>query len=137
MFDAVLENRLTLLADVVPFTPRDLPGYAGGLFDALVADPGLLRLTVWKGLERPGPSPLERDAHIAKAAEIAEVYGVDVGTGMDVLMMLIVGAQAWGMTAPEIRNAGGDEGTRRCGYRATMVRAVDALVAELLEREAP
>src|SRR5215207_9086638 len=53
LFDAVLENRLGILADKVPFTPDDLPGYVGALFDQLVADPELVRLTQWKALERP------------------------------------------------------------------------------------
>src|ERR1700742_952482 len=57
LFDAVLGDRLQVLADVVPFTPDDLPGYIGALFDALTDDPGLLRLTQWKALERPEASP--------------------------------------------------------------------------------
>jgi hypothetical protein len=36
----------------VPFAPEDLPGYAGRLFDFLVANPHLLRLATWHRLER-------------------------------------------------------------------------------------
>src|ERR1700733_3165103 len=50
LFDAVLTHRLGELADAVPLTPDDLPGYAGALFDALNDAPDLLRLTRWRGL---------------------------------------------------------------------------------------
>jgi AcrR family transcriptional regulator len=133
LFDAVLEARLRVLADVVPFTPDDLPGYTGALFDELTADPGLLRLTQWKALERPGASEVERAAHVAKAAEIGECYGASVEAGMDVLMMLIVAAQAWSATAPEIRNPeNDDEAARLARHRQAVVKAVDATVAALL-----
>jgi hypothetical protein len=38
----------------VPFTADDLPGYAGRLFDFLVANPQQLRLATWHRLERAG-----------------------------------------------------------------------------------
>ncbi|MFJ8158914.1 TetR/AcrR family transcriptional regulator [Streptomyces sp. NPDC094468] len=139
LFDAVLTDRLTVLADMVPFTPADLPGYTGALLDALTADPGLLRLTQWKALERPGASQLERDAHVSKAAEIAEAYGVSLETGMDMLMLVVVAAQSWATTAPEIRNPGdADESGRLARHRAAMTNAIAATVAELLPAaEAP
>jgi AcrR family transcriptional regulator len=133
LFDAVLEARLRVLADVVPFAPDDLPGYAGALFDALVADPGLLRLTQWKALERPGASELERAAHVTKATEIAECHGASVEAGMDVMMMLVVAAQSWSTTAPEIRNPQDvDESTRLARHRKAIVDTVRAMVRTLL-----
>ncbi|MFF3950786.1 TetR family transcriptional regulator [Streptomyces sp. NPDC001902] len=133
LFDAVLTDRLTVLADMVPFTPGDLPGYTSALFDALTADPGLLRLTQWKALERPGASQLERDAHVTKAAEIAEAYGASLEAGMDVLMLVVVAAQAWATTAPEIRNPDNtDEPARLARHRAAMVKAIEATVGALL-----
>ncbi|MYZ35799.1 MULTISPECIES: TetR family transcriptional regulator [unclassified Streptomyces] len=129
LFDAVLADRLTVLADLVPFTPADLPGYTGALLDALTADPGLLRLTQWKALERPGASHLEREAHVTKAVEIAEAYGVGVEAGMDILMLVVVAAQAWATTAPEIRNPNGaDEAARLVRHRAAMTKAVRAAI---------
>jgi hypothetical protein len=38
----------------VPFTAEDLPGYAGRLFDFLVANPHQLRLATWHRLEQAG-----------------------------------------------------------------------------------
>lgn len=133
LFDAVLDARLQVLADLVPFTPADLAGYTGALFDALTADPGLVRLTQWKALERPGASELERAAHVAKAAEIADVHGASVEVGMDALMLVIAAAQAWGATAPEIRNPDSDdEPVRQARHRRAMVDAVAAAVGALL-----
>src|ERR1700754_2988491 len=59
LFEAVLADRMSDLSDTVPFTPEDLPGYAGALFDALEASPELLRLTSWRALERTDELPGE------------------------------------------------------------------------------
>ncbi|MET9125879.1 MULTISPECIES: TetR family transcriptional regulator [unclassified Streptomyces] len=135
LFDAVLSSRLTVLADMVPFTPADLPAYTGALLDALTGDVGLLRLTQWKALERPGASELEREAHVTKATEIAETHDISVEAGMDLLMLVVAAAQAWATTAPEIRNPNGaDEKARLGRHRAAMIHAVGAAVsASLLE----
>jgi AcrR family transcriptional regulator len=52
LFDAVMEVQVARVLDEVPLTPQDLPGYAGRLFDFLVANPRLLRLATWHRLER-------------------------------------------------------------------------------------
>lgn len=133
LFDAVLQARLSVLADVVPFTPEDLPGYTGALFDALTDDPGLLRMTQWKALERPEASELELAAHLSKAQELADLRGSEVEPAMDALMLAISAAQAWNTTAPAIRNPGGDdERTRRAHHRDAVVTAVAALTEALL-----
>lgn len=133
LFDAVLGDRLRVLADVVPLTPDDLPGYAGALFDALVADPGLQRLTLWKMLERPAASDQERDAHLSKATAIAEHYDVPAPTAMDAMMIVIAAAQSWNTTAPVIRNPlGDDEEARLAAHRASVVTAVAAVTSALL-----
>lgn len=137
LFEAVLEQRLTVLADAVPLVPDDLPGYAGALFDELTGDPALQRLTQWKSLERPEASAHELAAHLAKAGEIAEASGVDLETAMDVMMLALGIAQAWNATPPAIRNpGGGDEGARRARHRDALVAAVDAVATRLLARDA-
>ena len=52
LFDAVMDANIARVLDQVPFTPEDLPGYAGRLFDFLVANPHQLRLATWHRLER-------------------------------------------------------------------------------------
>ncbi|AWS43167.1 TetR/AcrR family transcriptional regulator [Streptosporangium sp. 'caverna'] len=134
LFDAVLADRLRVLADVVPFTPDDLAGYTGALFDELTADPGLQRLTQWKMLERPDASDQEREAHLSKAGAIAERYGVEVTTAMDAMMIALAAAQSWNMTAAVIRNPlDEDPGKRLAGHRAAIVTAVAAVTTALLD----
>jgi AcrR family transcriptional regulator len=134
LFDAVLMSRLTVLADAVPFTEDDLPGYAGALFDNLTAEPGLQRLTQWKLLERPDASPTEKEAHRAKAAAIAARYHTTPEHGMDTMMIVLGVIQAWLITPPGIRGPGdgGDESARLPEHRAAVVAAVSAIVRELL-----
>jgi AcrR family transcriptional regulator len=135
LFDAVLADRLRVLADVVPFTPDDLAGYTGVLFDELTADPGLQRLTQWKMLERPEASDQEREAHLSKAGAIAERYGVEVTTAMDAMMIALAAAQSWNMTATVIRNPlNEDPGKRLANHRAAIVAAVAAVTTALLDR---
>ena len=133
LFDAVLDARLQILADLVPFTPRDLPGYAGTLFDQLDADPGLVRLTQWKALERPDASAAELAAHLDKANSLGDARGSTVEAGMDAMMFALAAAQSWNSTAGVIRNpAGDDESARKARHRAAMVAAVAAATDALL-----
>jgi AcrR family transcriptional regulator len=135
LFDAVLVDRFQILADVVPFEPTDLAGYAGALFDTLAADPRLQRLNLWKLLERPEASDQERDAHLDKATGIALQHGVPVATAMDAMMIALAAAQSWNQTAPAIRNPFGDDPDDRLReHRAAVVRAVSALTDALLAR---
>ena len=133
LFDAVLDARLQVLADLVPFTPKDLPGYAGTLFDQLDADPGLVRLTQWKALERPGASDGELAAHLDKARALADAHATTPEAGMDAMMFALAAAQSWSFTAGSIRNPAGDaEVTRKARHRAAMVDAVAAASSTLL-----
>jgi AcrR family transcriptional regulator len=130
LFDAVLGSRLKVLADLVPFTPGDVPAYAGALFDQFLSDPGLLRLTQWKALERPDATAGELDAHLTKAAEIAAALEVPAERGMDVLMIVLAAAQAWSTTPAAVRTLGrkGAERPRLRRHRAFVVAAAAAAV---------
>jgi len=136
LFDAVLDSRLAILADLVPFTPTDLESYIGALFDQFNADPGLMRLTQWKALERDGASEAERDAHLAKAEELGNAYNVSPERGMDVMMLTLAMAQAWNSTAATIRNPGGaDASARILRHRKAVIAAVSAAADALLHGE--
>src|ERR1700735_2299919 len=52
LFDAVMDAAVARVLAEVPFSAEDLPGYAGRLFDFLVANPNQLRLATWHRLER-------------------------------------------------------------------------------------
>ncbi|MGW2856684.1 TetR/AcrR family transcriptional regulator, partial [Streptomyces sp. NPDC001215] len=67
--------------------------------DHLVARPDLMRLRLWKLLERPSATGLEPDAFRLKASEVAEAQQRgDVTRAMestDLLTMVLAVAQAW------------------------------------------
>ncbi|MEV7324569.1 TetR family transcriptional regulator [Streptomyces sp. NPDC093970] len=132
LFDAVMADRLRVLADVAPITADDLPGYAGALFDALTADPGLQRLSQWRALEFPEASEAEIESHVAKATEIAESYGVPLTLATDLMMIALGAALAWNATAERIRNPLGEpEEQRAATHRRSVVAAVTALTSAL------
>ncbi|MHA5052859.1 TetR family transcriptional regulator [Streptomyces sp. SD15] len=99
LFDEVLQRAMTAGAESVPFDVEDLPGYAGAIFDHLVARPDLMRLRLWKLLERPSATGLEPDAFRRKAAEVADAQQRgEVAQEMepaDLLTMVLAAAQAW------------------------------------------
>ncbi|MEV6759953.1 TetR family transcriptional regulator [Streptomyces sp. NPDC051105] len=99
LFDEVLQRAMTAGAESVPFDVENLPGYAGAIFDHLVARPDLMRLRLWKLLERPSATGLEHDAFRAKAALVAEAQRRgDLDGDMapdDLLTMVLAAAQAW------------------------------------------
>jgi AcrR family transcriptional regulator len=99
LFDEVLRRAMTAGAESVPFDVEDLPGYAGAIFDHLVARPDLMRLRLWRLLERPSTTGLEPDAFRSKAAEVAEAQQRgEVAQDMepaDLLTMVLAAAQAW------------------------------------------
>jgi AcrR family transcriptional regulator len=133
LFDAVLDARLQVLADLVPFTPDDLPAYVGGLFDHLVAHPGILRLSRWRALERPEPAPAMVEAHLTKAQELATKRDAGLEQAMDVMMLTLVLAQAWTTTPGPIRAPGGPESAARLArHRDAVVRSASAIARELL-----
>lgn len=99
LFDEVLQRAMTAGAESVPFDVEDLPGYAGAIFDHLVARPDLMRLRLWKLLERPSVTGLEPDGFRRKAAEVADAQQRgEVAQEMepaDLLTMVLAAAQAW------------------------------------------
>lgn len=132
LFDAVLETRIGILADSVPFTADDLPGYIGALFDHFIEDPALVRLAQWKALERPEASVAELESHRTKAGDLAQAVGEDAERGMDILMLTLSMAQAWHTTAPAIRGADGvDDATRLARHRRALVAAVAGVLDAL------
>jgi AcrR family transcriptional regulator len=77
LFDAVMDAAVARVLAQVPFTPADLPGYAGELFDFLVANPDQLRLASWHRLERASTGRETAgltESHRANTAAVAEAY---------------------------------------------------------------
>ncbi|MFF3405468.1 TetR family transcriptional regulator [Streptomyces sp. NPDC002742] len=99
LFDEVLQRAMAAGAESVPFDAGDLPGYAGAIFDHLVARPDLMRLRLWKLLERPSATGLEPNAFRRKSAEVADAQQRgEIAQDMeaaDLLAMVLAAAQAW------------------------------------------
>ncbi|MFF1966799.1 TetR family transcriptional regulator [Streptomyces sp. NPDC058232] len=134
LFDEVLRRAMTAGAESVPFDVDDLPGYAGAIFDHLVTRPDLMRLRLWKLLERPSATGLEPDTFQHKTAEVAQAQQRgSLARAMgpeDLLTMVLAAAQAWFWAAE-----GGDmEGVGRpwsperlAEHRAAVVEAARRL----------
>lgn len=106
LFDAVFDAHLGRGLDMVPFTPDDLPGYAGRLFDFYQKHPEVLRLATWHRLERG--TAVERDPAVAKqthddklaSLEAARKGGVGTPgfTPATLLTLVLAIASAWSPT---------------------------------------
>ena len=91
LFETVVGQALGELADAVPFTPDDLPGYAAALFDHLIAHPKLMRLGTWKLLERPEVVDAEADAYRAKLEAIGHAQRAGhLSSALDPVDLLIL-----------------------------------------------
>jgi AcrR family transcriptional regulator len=134
LFDAMLAQRLEILADTVPFTPDDLPGYTAALFDALQENPELVRLTQWAWLERADDSAAEIGSHREKAAAIAAIAGGSLSEerAMDIFILVVTMCTGWTTTATGQRAIGNsDPAARTASHRAALVTAVTAVVDAL------
>jgi AcrR family transcriptional regulator len=137
LFDTVMVRSLGVLTDAVPFSAEDLPGYAGALFDHMIAHPAMVRLTMWKLLERPNVSPEETEAYRPKVAAVADAQSggrlAPDDDPVDVMMLLIGLVASWFTNSPALHAlAGGDrtEPHRVAEHRAALVRAVGQLAAQ-------
>jgi AcrR family transcriptional regulator len=137
LFDTVMVRSLGVLTDAVPFSAEDLPGYAGALFDHMIAHPAMVRLTMWKLLERPNVSPEETEAYRPKVAAVADAQAggrlAPDDDPVDVMMLLIGLVASWFTNSPALHAlAGGDrtEPQRVAEHRAALVRAVGQLAAQ-------
>jgi AcrR family transcriptional regulator len=132
LFDAVLNAHVTRLLDTVQFTPEDLPGYAGLLFDYLLVNPHQLRLATWYRLERPvtGVPTVVRSSMQDKASALAEAQRA--GTvprtlaAEDLLVFLLGVVTAWLPSSPNaVPNVASDQ---LAEHRQAVVTAVSLLI---------
>ncbi|MEU2547842.1 TetR family transcriptional regulator [Streptomyces roseolus] len=103
LFDAVFETHVTHGLNAVPFTPDDLPGYAGRLFDYCLLHPEVIRLALWHRLERgddhdrdPAVAAPARDAKLEALASVQKEDGTGADFSPTALLTLVLGlALAW------------------------------------------
>ncbi|MFG1861413.1 TetR family transcriptional regulator [Microbispora bryophytorum] len=106
LFATVLEQNLRRVYDELRFTPDDLPGYAARVFDFSMAEPGLMRLMAWAGLEQEtGAVALRNAAQTAKVsameAAAREADGPGARFAPEFLLTAILAlATAWSAASP-------------------------------------
>ncbi|MFE9043922.1 TetR/AcrR family transcriptional regulator [Streptomyces sp. NPDC007818] len=106
LFDAVFDAHVGRGLDMVPFTPDDLPDYAGRLFDFYQEHPEVLRLATWHRLERgtaaerePAVARPARDAKLAALAAAQQARGgTPAFTPATLLPLVLALASAWSPT---------------------------------------
>lgn len=135
LFDLVVARALARLAEDVPFDAEDLPGYAGALFDYLLDDPQILRLTTWAQLERSKSTAAEIDAYRPKieAIGLAQRAGTvtDTAEPADVLSIVLALATAWANASPALRTLAKDpawDRPRVQAHRRAMIEATRAAI---------
>jgi AcrR family transcriptional regulator len=135
LFDTVLTQRVGALFDAVPFTTADLPGFAGALFDHLLASPKLLRLNAWRQLERGDPPTvgIEWGRETIEAISQAQQRGV-ITTELepaDLLTLMLGMVTSWFRVSSMRDWATEDSGSpqRLQQHRAALTTAVRRLVA--------
>ncbi|AMW21235.1 TetR family transcriptional regulator [Mycobacteroides chelonae] len=132
LFDTVVAHSIQRMSDAVPFTPEDLPGYAGALFDHLIKHPEHLRLATWAQLERPVAGPAETAAYAAKIKAIAETRSLSGRVQPADILALILGlTTAWFGASPALRGLADSEPfspQRLTTHRAVLIATVEALI---------
>ncbi|HEY8912145.1 TetR/AcrR family transcriptional regulator [Lacisediminihabitans sp.] len=127
LFDIVIEQTIAQLEVEVPFTADDLPGYGGALFDFIVANPLLGRVSVWAQLERAEATAVETTAYAAKVAALTAQGDAEA---VDTLALALGLVTSWFMASPALRAAASDEpwsDKRLREHRAALTAAIAAL----------
>jgi AcrR family transcriptional regulator len=125
LFDAVVAASVDELLDNVPLDTDDLPGYAGKLFDFLLAHPDRRRLTLWRLLEQPRPTQAEIRSTKAKVRKLADARADDQALDAQSLLAFVMAiVHAWPNAAPAL----GANSLSVAKQRAAVVEAVRRLV---------
>lgn len=105
LFNTVLEQNLDRVYNELTFSPDDLPGYAGRIFDFGMAHPDLMRLLLWSVLEQPaGSVRMRKSSQDTKVAALAASQ--DHGDVADrfppefLLTVTMAVANAWSAAGP-------------------------------------
>lgn len=129
LFDLTVARAITDMAAAVPFTANDLPAYGGALFDYLIANPTILRLTTWANLERPEATNNEADSYKTKITALKPNFGTQA---TDILALVLGLVTAWQAASPALRThaaAAPWSTTRLRRHRELMTQAIEALAS--------
>jgi AcrR family transcriptional regulator len=136
LFDTVLSAAVAKLIDAVPLDATDLPGYVAGMFDYLIENPAMFRLTTWRSLERPEQSDADLASYRRKVAALAQARDAgqlpEAFDPSDLLAIVVVLAKTWFLTSPALLNLSADDpwsSDRLATHRAALVEAVTRMLA--------
>ncbi|MET7402920.1 TetR family transcriptional regulator [Dactylosporangium sp. NPDC005572] len=113
LFDAVLDGIVSQAANKTPIDVRDLPGYAGRLFDLYEDDPRIARLAIWYRLERVSPADtiaaLSETIH-DELMQIRRAQGAGLLPSarqpLDLLNLVLHLSFLWAFVFPELQDQG-------------------------------
>jgi AcrR family transcriptional regulator len=131
VFDAVVDRCVSELSQAAPFDARDLPGYAGEVFDFLAGHPQTRRVLAWRDCERASPVAAEERAAAARlravrAAQRAGELDADI-PALDLLALTDAIVNSWLGASVGLRSAGGADGDaprRLRAHRRSVTEAV-------------
>lgn len=128
LFERVVSDALERLVNAVPFTPDDLPNYAGRMYDSLTKDPKTFRIATWRQLERPEATDEERQSYEGKFADINESDLKHAAfSPSEILTFVLALAQSWLMASPVLHESPPAAGTTR---RSQIEEAVRRIIAQ-------
>jgi AcrR family transcriptional regulator len=134
LFNAAMHRVISEMVEAVPLTPDDLPGYAGRVFDYVLAHPEAVRMILWGKLERPSAgSDLAAD-YAAKVTAMAKAEDSSaIGLPPTDLIVLVYGLTIAWLTSPDglLEADGSDPRSpqRLAAHRVALVEAARRLVA--------
>jgi len=135
LFMTVLEQHLVRVYEDIPFTPDDLPGFAGRVFDFAMTRPDLMRLLAWSTLEQsigvPNGRATSHDAKIEALAQAQADHRLDAAFSPEFLVTTVMSlASSWSAAFPFGLATHPDKTPPLAQLRDQVVRAVQRLIAD-------
>jgi AcrR family transcriptional regulator len=127
LFTAVLEQQLAPVYEGTPFTPGDLPDYAGQVFDFAMDRTDLMRLAAWSTLERSLGH--RSTSHQDKVNAVAALDNDGPFTAQFVVTAVMALATAWSTALPFGLAMNPDPTPRREELRAQVIEAVRRIMS--------
>jgi AcrR family transcriptional regulator len=132
LFTTVLFKHLTRIHEEQPFTPDDLPGFAGKVFDWAMANPDLMRLMAWSALEQKAKGQAERlaafEGKITALTEAQNAGAVGTAFPPDFLLIAVMSlATAWSVAGLFGSSVNPKADKRLAAQRKSLIEAVRLL----------
>lgn len=136
LFIATIEENFAMLSEAIPFTPDDLPRFAGAVYDHVTAHPEHARMLSWARLEGEGAAVAAAKAvrHANEGDELAQAMAggrIDSRWNEDDLITMVFAiATGWEQNPGLFASDGRDEGEEvRRRRREAVVLAACKLVS--------